>query len=63
MQRRLRDGLGERLGAAGRAVRLLYGGGVDHANAAVLPVNGVDGLLVGRAAWSAHGLCDILARS
>ncbi|MBR7744624.1 triose-phosphate isomerase [Phycicoccus sp. BSK3Z-2] len=39
---------------------VLYGGGVDTANADVLLDTGVDGLFVGRAAWSAAGFRRLL---
>lgn len=41
--------------------RLLYGGGVDAGNAAeLLRTPGVDGLFVGRAAWTPQGLVELL---
>lgn len=46
----LREGLGKRFGAAGKAVRLLYGGSVKPDNAReLMAVEGVDGALVGGA--------------
>jgi L-erythrulose 1-phosphate isomerase len=54
--RLIRAVLGERFGEAGQSTPVLYGGSVDPANAggfAQLP--DVDGLFVGRAAWSVDG--------
>jgi triosephosphate isomerase (TIM) len=46
----LREGLGRRFGAAGKAIRLLYGGSVKPDNASeLMAVEGVDGALVGGA--------------
>jgi triosephosphate isomerase len=60
---RLRAALAERFGAANAtATRILYGGSVTAANApelAVIP--DVDGLFVGRYAWNADGLAEIVA--
>lgn len=48
------------LGAAGTRVPVLYGGSVTAANAAgYLSAPSVDGLFVGRAAWTVEGLLDI----
>jgi triosephosphate isomerase len=50
MHRAIRDSLGERLGEAGQAVRILYGGSVKPGNAKeLLAVDNVDGALVGGA--------------
>jgi L-erythrulose 1-phosphate isomerase len=50
-----------RQSAGGSATAVLYGGSVDLANAAsILTVAGVDGLFVGRAAWSAAGFIELL---
>ena len=47
--------------AGGSAQAVLYGGSVDQVNAAsILAVAGVDGLFVGRAAWSASGFLELL---
>lgn len=47
--------------ADGPARALLYGGSIDAANAAaMLAVPHVDGLFVGRAAWSATGFVELL---
>jgi triosephosphate isomerase len=47
--------------AGGSAKAVLYGGSVDRVNAAsILTVPGVDGLFVGRAAWSASGFIELL---
>lgn len=45
-----------------RGVRLLYGGSVSTSNAVdlLLGVPGLDGLFVGRAAWSPEGFLDLL---
>ena len=48
------------LGAAGTRIPVLYGGSVTAANAAgYLSAPSVDGLFVGRAAWTVEGLLDI----
>jgi triosephosphate isomerase len=50
-----------RQSAGGSAKAVLYGGSVDRVNAAsILTVAGVDGLFVGRAAWSAPGFLELL---
>ena len=49
------------LGAAGTRIPLLYGGSVTADNAAgYLSAPSVDGLFVGRAAWTVQGLLDIV---
>ncbi len=46
---------------AGRAGRILYGGSVDRGNAlALMSVDHVDGLFIGRAAWDVDGYVAIL---
>lgn len=48
--------------AAGQAVRIVYGGSVDAENgAALVALADVDGLFVGRAAWTAQGFAAIVA--
>lgn len=50
------------LSSDGGCRALLYGGGVDQDNAAALLANpATAGLFVGRAAWSARGLLDLIA--
>lgn len=52
--------LGERSGSGGPGI-LLYGGGVNTDNAAsLLQDQFTDGLFVGRAAWTADGLLELL---
>lgn len=54
MHRFIRERLGARYGEAGRAVRILYGGSVNPANAPeLLAVDNVDGALVGGASLKA----------
>ncbi len=56
----LAEVIGERSGA-GRCRALLYGGGVDSGNAGdLLAGEHVDGLFVGRAAWSVAGFLELL---
>ena len=51
----------ERCSTSGSARAVLYGGSVSTDNAeAILNLQHVDGLFVGRAAWSAAGLYDLL---
>ena len=59
----LRAALGGRYGAANAtATRILYGGSVTAANAPELAaIPDVDGLFVGRYAWNADGLAEIVA--
>ena len=50
-------------GVTGRRLPCLYGGSVSPANCAELVARpNVDGLFVGRSAWSVEGYLDILAR-
>ena len=57
ISRTLADGFGE----AARAVRILYGGSVNPANAAqIFAVEGVDGALVGRASLKAADFAAII---
>jgi triosephosphate isomerase len=50
------------LSGGGGCRGLLYGGSVDAGNAArLLAVDHVDGLFVGRSAWTAEGLLELLA--
>ncbi len=59
----IRSVLAELFGKAARAVPLLYGGSVNRDNCADYAVlGGIDGLFVGRAAWSADGFGAVLAR-
>lgn len=58
----LRATLVDRFGPAGTDVPILYGGSVDPANAAgFVRLPDVDGLFVGRAAWTVDGYRDVLA--
>jgi len=62
MHAHLRSVLGEVLGPAGSAVPVFYGGSVNPDNASeLLSVNDVDGLFVGRSAWTAAGLLEVIA--
>ena len=52
----IRTTLYDRLGRGSQAVPVLYGGSVNPDNAAAFAaVEGIDGLFVGRAAWTASG--------
>lgn len=56
----LRGFLVERYGTSGAAVPLLYGGSVDIESApALIAEPHIDGLFVGRAAWSARGFVKL----
>jgi len=56
----IRAALVDRYGEAGEAVPLLYGGSVNQDNAAELASQEhVDGLFVGRAAWTADGYLSL----
>ncbi|MEN8233489.1 MAG: triose-phosphate isomerase [Actinomycetota bacterium] len=56
----LRDALVTRHGEFGAAVPLLYGGSVDLAGAPeLISAPNIDGLFVGRAAWSADGFIEL----
>ena len=58
----LRQTLTDRFGAAGNEVAILYGGSVDPTNAGrFVQVPEIDGLFVGRAAWTVDGYCDVVA--
>jgi len=58
----IRTRMEARLGAAGRAVRLLYGGSVKPSNSReILSTNGVDGVLVGGASLKAADFLPIIA--
>jgi triosephosphate isomerase len=47
----------------GRGVPILYGGSVNSANCAELVSHpAIDGLFIGRAAWTPEGYLDILRR-
>jgi triosephosphate isomerase len=61
--RNLRKAVGARFGAdAAAAVRIIYGGSVTSGNgAALMEHSEIDGLFVGRAAWSADGFAEIAA--
>lgn len=60
VMRVLAETIGER-SPAGRCRALLYGGGVHPGNAGeLLDGEHIDGLFVGRAAWSASGLLELL---
>ena len=57
----IRDRLNERFGAAGSAMRILYGGSVKAANAAeLMAVANVDGALVGGASLKAQDFLGII---
>jgi triosephosphate isomerase len=52
----IRRALGAVFGEAGKAVPILYGGSVDPTNAASFTaLEDIDGLFVGRAAWTVEG--------
>lgn len=52
----IRGAMSELFGAAGAAVPILYGGSVDPGNAASFTaLEDIDGLFVGRAAWTVEG--------
>lgn len=56
----LRTFLVDRYGDQGAAVPLLYGGSVDIPSAPeLISAPNIDGLFVGRAAWSAHGFIEL----
>lgn len=56
----LRGFLVERYGPSGAEVPLLYGGSVDVASApALIAESNIDGLFVGRAAWTAAGFVEL----
>jgi triosephosphate isomerase len=59
----LRDWLSRRFGAEdAAATRIIYGGSVSMNNAeALIRIADVDGLFVGRAAWTAEGFAQILS--
>jgi len=62
MHAHLRNCLAEKLGEAGRALRILYGGSVNPANAAeILGLADVDGALVGGASLKAGDFLAIIA--
>ncbi len=59
----IRAVLRDALGAAGAQVPVLYGGSVHRENAtSLLHEGGCDGLFIGRAAWEADGLAEIIRR-
>ncbi|HEU0113899.1 MAG TPA: triose-phosphate isomerase [Thermomicrobiales bacterium] len=61
MARLIRDVLGDRFGEAGRATPVLYGGSVDANNAGgFVRLPDIDGLFVGRAAWTVDGFRAVL---
>jgi L-erythrulose 1-phosphate isomerase len=58
----IRRTLGDRFGAAADPVPVLYGGSVNPGNAGpFVAVPGIDGLFVGRAAWTVDGFLATLA--
>jgi triosephosphate isomerase len=59
----LRDAFGERFGRESAAqVRIIYGGSVTAGNGSALMAHrDVDGLFVGRAAWTPEGFAEIVA--
>ena len=59
----IRDVLADRFGDASSDIPLLYGGSVNAGNCAdYAALDGIDGLFVGRAAWSAQGFHDVLSQ-
>ncbi len=57
----IRACLQAQFGQAGTAIPILYGGGVNHENAsALITLEGVDGLFIGRAAWQAKRFADLI---
>ncbi len=59
----IRKVLRDALGRAGTQVPVLYGGSVSRDNAAsILHHGGCDGLFIGRSAWEADGLVEIIRR-
>ena len=59
----IREELTRLLGPAADDVPLLYGGSVNSENCAgYAGLAGIDGLFVGRAAWSVKGYVDVMAR-
>lgn len=57
----IRSVLNECFGPAGDAVSLLYGGSVNPGNCrAFLALDDIDGLFVGRAAWTVEGFADLM---
>ena len=64
MHAHIRRCLERRFGPVGRAMRVLYGGSVNPGNAAdILPLEGVDGALVGGASLRASDFLGILAKA
>jgi triosephosphate isomerase len=60
MHAEIRQFLDNRYGDAGRSVPLLYGGSVDASGAPdLIDAPHIDGLFVGRAAWSAEGFIEL----
>jgi triosephosphate isomerase len=61
--RGLREAVSDRFGAAAAAqVRIIYGGSVTASSGEALMKHAdIDGLFIGRAAWSAEGFADIAA--
>jgi triosephosphate isomerase len=59
----LRKAVSDRFGPdAAARVRIIYGGSVTPSNGdALMEHNDIDGLFVGRAAWSAEGFADVAA--
>ncbi|HVY84849.1 MAG TPA: triose-phosphate isomerase [Caulobacterales bacterium] len=61
MHAQIRGALSARFGAASERVRVLYGGSVSAKNAAeILAIEGVDGVLVGRASLNAADFAAII---
>ncbi len=57
----IRQQLTKRIGEQGQAMRCLYGGSVKPSNAAqILPLNDVDGALIGGASLKARDLIDVI---
>lgn len=64
MHNSIREWLLNRFGATGHSVPILYGGSVNEQNCGdYAPLEQVDGLFVGRAAWSPQGYISVLQQS
>jgi len=64
MHDEIRSTLFAQFGEAGRAIPILYGGSVNPINCAqYAALSQVDGLFVGRAAWTPSGFVDVLTRA
>ena len=64
MQGWIREVLMQKFGAVGQHVPLLYGGSVNQSNCAnYAALSHVDGLFVGRAAWSPQGFVEVMRKA